>query len=165
MDTKPRKTPRSNRRSIGKPFPLIEWVEWLRHYTNLRRYWLPILIACIVGSAWLLFETDIITRRIIDQRPDLPQSRPETERATPLPEDQTRRMIREALHEGDVGRAASLLSGLSDDHVKREECEHIFEFCVKNGELDDAERIAGNCWDGDERKEKLARVALERLKQ
>ena len=51
-------------------------------------------------------------------------------------------MIREALHEGDVVRAASLLSGLSDDHVQREECEHIFEFCVKNGKLGTSMRSA-----------------------
>ena len=66
---------------------------------------------------------------------------------------------------GDCDTAIKLLFSLDDGSRKREECERVFGFCIKNWKLDEAKDIVNECWKGNDKKEKLAHITRERLKQ
>jgi len=151
--------PDNKRGGAGEPPPLIKQIIWLLNRQNWQRHWKAILLALVVIAA-----TPFIPK-FIDHKPERSLSDPDRYQKGLLPEEQIRSAIRKALHDGDVDKATSLLSGSSEGPVKHQECEHVFEFCIKNGKLSEAKNVVNECWEGKQRKEKLARIEHEQLKQ
>lgn len=83
---------------------------------------------------------------------------------TSLDEGQVRTQISNALQDDKVESAIPILRGLEGE-LKNEECQHMFDFCIKNGKLNEAEEVANQCWKGDARQQALNQIDLERLKQ
>jgi len=94
-----------------------------------------------------------------------PRLRPGATQQNLLSEDEIRMAIGKALREGDLEAAVDQVSGLKDSPMKREECARVFEFCIKNAKLSEAEVVTQQCWDGKDKHERLARIQHERLKQ
>jgi hypothetical protein len=151
--------PDDKKGGAGEPPPLIKQIIWLLNHQNWQRHWRAILLASIVIAA-----TPFIPK-FIDHKLEQPLSEPDKHKGALLPEEQIRRAILKALHDGDVGNATNLLSGLGEGLVKSQECEHVFEFCIKNGKLSEAKRVVDACWEGKQKNVKLAQIEHEQLKQ
>lgn len=81
-----------------------------------------------------------------------------------LNEEQIRYEISESLREENVDRAIMLLNYLRSEEAKDEEREHIFNYCMKQGELEKAKQLAELFESTSKRNEAKQQIALEMLK-
>lgn len=82
-----------------------------------------------------------------------------------LSEEQIRREIGNLLEKENVDKAIRLLSFLHSETAKEEECDHIFNYCLKNGKLDEAEEAAKLFVSSSKKEKALNDVALEKIKR
>jgi hypothetical protein len=164
----------SAERQAGEPPPLVRYLMWLLHWENLRRNWHAILLAILV-MAGITFRAKIY--RQITLHFSSPPARPTSTATSPpvagsgiehpelLSEAQIRTLITKALDGGDAERAIKLLRGVPEGALKREECEHVFQFCKRNGMLEDAQTVVDLCWQNEQKEDKLRQIEMERLKR
>lgn len=138
---------------------LIKNIVWLMNRKNWQQHWKAIILALLVLT------TIPLLTKLKQYIPGEPLSMTKNDQKDLLSEGQVRRAILKALHAGNANQATSYLAGLSEGSLRQEECEHVFEFCIKNGLLPEAEGVVKLCWEEDVRKEKLARIEREKLKQ
>jgi len=81
-----------------------------------------------------------------------------------LTDDQLRMQISKSLQLGKTERAIQYLKAISSSEVKDEENERVFTFCLKKGELDNANIIAELFENPDKKIQAKSRVEHERLK-
>lgn len=81
-----------------------------------------------------------------------------------LGHDQIRAQLSSAMRDGEVERALAILASIGDSGLKREECERVYSFCIKNRRLRDARAVVDQCWDGSRRHQALADIEREQLK-
>jgi hypothetical protein len=127
-------------------------------------------LAAVVVALWTIFiYSETKSRLIISSNardmPPAPDLRPDSDRANPLAEDQVRWAIGKALEGSDLAKAVVLLSNLTSPEVKIEECQHVYDYAMKNRELELAKKIVPLCWNGEARRERLTEIEHERLKQ
>jgi len=82
-----------------------------------------------------------------------------------LSEEQKRREISNFLEKDNVDEAIRFLNLLQSKTAKDEECDHIFNFCLKNGKLDKAEETAKLFVSSSKKEKALNDIALEKVKK
>lgn len=151
--------PEDNGQNSSEAPSLIKNIVWLMNQKNWQQHWKPIILALLVLAAIPLYT------KFKQYIPGESLSVTKNGQKDLLTEGQVRRAILNALHAGNADQATSYLAGLSEGSLRQEECAHVFEFCIKNGLLPEAEEVVKLCWGEDVRKEKLARIEREKLKQ
>jgi hypothetical protein len=82
-----------------------------------------------------------------------------------LSENQIRVEISKLLKSDNVDKAIELANLLSSNEVKDEEYEHIFNYCIKNEQIEKAE-IVVNLYISSDKKDKAQKlIALEKIKK
>ena len=124
----------ANETAIAKPRnPLERW----------RMYWKPITLALLVMVAGVAIT---FAPKIINREPTPSVSVPPiVSPPTTLSDDQMRAAIMEALHDNNVPAALNLLQDIQDASVKKDECEHVFDFCIKNRKFDYLDALRKQC--------------------
>jgi hypothetical protein len=164
----------SAEQQAGEAPPLIKYIMWLLRGENWRRHWLAIVLAILV-AAGIAFRARIYPKVML-RFSSPPTGLTSTATSPPvagsgiehlelLTEAQIRTLITKALNGGDAERAIELLRGVHQGTLKREECEHVFQFCKKNGKLEDARTVVDLCWQNEQKEEKLRQIEMERLKR
>ena len=82
-----------------------------------------------------------------------------------LPTEEVQLAIIQALDAGRLKDAENQLSNLTTGAVRNEECQHVYEFALKNAKLADAVDVVNLCWSGSERQDRRDEIQHETLKQ
>lgn len=149
-----------NETSIAEPPKIIRHLAWILDKRNSKIYWKYLLAAVIViCSSYAI--------KVVLTKPELhtPSNKKAISPRDLLSESEVRFAIQKALQDGNATKAISILVGLSDSPLKKQECEHVFNYCMKNERLDDSVTLVNSCWEGKVRLEKLSRIEHEKLKQ
>jgi hypothetical protein len=80
-----------------------------------------------------------------------------------LPEEEAMVAINKALAEGDVASAFCHLAGSRDEAWMRRERNRVFEYCLRNNKLSEAETMTQTWWRSSEAEDK--RVMVQRLRE
>lgn len=89
---------------------------------------------------------------------------PDLREQSRLDDEQVRVQLAYALRDGEVDRALAILGRIGVGDLKRDECERVYSFCLKNHRLPQALAATAQCWDGPRRDQALADIEREQLK-
>jgi hypothetical protein len=78
-----------------------------------------------------------------------------------LPDDEARKAIMTKLGIGDIQGAIDYLPCMNEGAARREECEHLFDYCVKNRRIAEGSEVIEKCWKGKQREEHGTRLLHE----
>jgi hypothetical protein len=157
----PRRTSgRSDREDTeGEPPALIKEAIWLLQPQNWRRHWKAIVVSfAVLGGAFVVPK---FTNYVPGQ--SVPEPR-ENDRGL-LSEEEGLWGIGHALERADLQGAIRLLAGFNQGQAKVDECQHVYDYAMKNRKLEEALSAVNLCWDGESKREKLADIEHERLKR
>ena len=122
------------------------------------------IIVIIVGGIALFLITTALTKLFFSSTPQESMKQTSStlssknDQHVSLPVDEARKAIMTALGEGNIRNAIKYLSYMNEGSAKREECDHIFEFCVKNRSFSEMSLVVDQCWEGKQRAEKLTQI-------
>ena len=158
--------------TTGDPPPIVKHLIWLLDLRNWRTHWKAIVMGAfltgvfaIVSMLWNHGSKSSNTEGTKNYDPRATIRHENKNDIGFLPDDEARWAIGKALERGDVGDSRRLLSTLNQGPAKIEECEHVYDYTIKNGRLEEAREIVELCWDGELKSKKLGEISHEALKQ
>lgn len=155
----PQKTKRPATHEPAEAPPLVKWIIWFFDRTNWQKYWKAIVIAFVVLSIGL-----IVKFVYFEHDSPITSSSPNSKYVS-MPEEEVRKAIMTALRKGDLRNAIGYLPSLSETSAMREECEHVFNYCIKNGKFKECMLVVNLCWQGKKKEDKIRDIEHELYKQ
>lgn len=84
---------------------------------------------------------------------------------TMVPAEEAQLAIIEALDSNDIQAGMNLLFTLNQGAVKAEECDHVYDYALKNTQLTEAKSIVDWCWEGASKAQRVEEINHEYQKQ